>query len=152
MLGLKLIYVDKRRPRTTLGQACYSPIDTEAWLKEYVKYKMWINQDTPWISKYIHHVMWDDIIYPFPYFSCATVETWEWVCNFIPYLLDTWLRAAMHQSNIPQCIFLLTNVNTYIGLVRCGISGASLFCSVINILFIRVSPQFISFGTVWTSG
>ena len=28
--------------------------------------------------------VWDEIIYPFPYFKGAVVEVWEWICNFIP--------------------------------------------------------------------
>ena len=30
--------------------------------------------------------IWDDIIYPFPKFSGATVEVLEWIINFIPHI------------------------------------------------------------------
>ena len=38
-----------------------------------------------WISNYIHHRMWDEIIFPFPNFNGCTVEVWEWISNFISY-------------------------------------------------------------------
>ena len=31
--------------------------------------------------------VWDEIIYPFPNFNGAAVEVWEWISNFIPYLI-----------------------------------------------------------------
>ena len=34
----------------------------------------WINFN---ISNYIHYEVWDEIIYPFPNFNSATVETWD---------------------------------------------------------------------------
>ena len=41
-----------------------------------------------WISNYIHYKIWDEFIYPFPNFNCATVctvEVWEWISNCIPH-------------------------------------------------------------------
>ena len=32
---------------------------------------------TAWRSNYIHHKVWDDITYPFPYFNGSTVEVWK---------------------------------------------------------------------------
>ena len=34
----------------------------------------WINFD---ISNYSHYKVWDEIIYPFPNFNSAIVETWD---------------------------------------------------------------------------
>ena len=36
-----------------------------------------------WISNYIQHKVWGEIIYPFPNFNSAAVEVWEWRSNFI---------------------------------------------------------------------
>ena len=38
-----------------------------------------------WISNYIHYEVWNEIIYPFLNFDCATVEVWEWINNIIPH-------------------------------------------------------------------
>ena len=35
------------------------------------------------ISNYIHHIVLDEITYPFPNFNGATVEVWGWISNFI---------------------------------------------------------------------
>ena len=35
-----------------------------------------------WIRKYKKYKVWDEINYLFPNFNCATVEGWEWICNF----------------------------------------------------------------------
>ena len=32
--------------------------------------------------------MWDEIIYPFPYFNAYIVEIWQWVSNFIPHFVN----------------------------------------------------------------
>ena len=37
------------------------------------------------ISNCIHYKVWDEIIYPFPNFSGATDEVWEWISNLIPH-------------------------------------------------------------------
>ena len=31
--------------------------------------------------------LWDEITYPFPNFNAATVEVWEWICNFITHFI-----------------------------------------------------------------
>ena len=31
--------------------------------------------------------VWSEITYPFPNFSGATVEVWEWISNFISHLM-----------------------------------------------------------------
>ena len=36
---------------------------------------------------YIHHKVWDEIKNPFPYFNGGTVEVWEWISNFSPYVI-----------------------------------------------------------------
>ena len=41
----------------------------------------------PWISKHLSIKVWDEITYPFPNFSGATVEVWEWISNFIPHFI-----------------------------------------------------------------
>ena len=38
-----------------------------------------------WINNHFHYEVWDDITYPFLNFNGATVEFWEWICNFIPH-------------------------------------------------------------------
>ena len=40
-----------------------------------------------WISKYIHHKVWDEITYPFPNFNGCTVEVWGWISNFITHFI-----------------------------------------------------------------
>ena len=35
-------------------------------------------------NKY-HHKVWGEIIYPFPNFSDAAVEVWEWISDFISH-------------------------------------------------------------------
>ena len=39
-----------------------------------------------WISNYTHNIVWDDIAYQFSNFNGATVDVWEWISNFIPYI------------------------------------------------------------------
>ena len=40
-----------------------------------------------WINNYIHYNLWGEIIfYSFPNVNGATLELWEWIGNFIPYL------------------------------------------------------------------
>ena len=34
-------------------------------------------------NTYIHHKVWDEIIYLFPNFNSPTVEVWEYIGNFI---------------------------------------------------------------------
>ena len=46
------------------------------------------------ISNNIHHKPWDEITYPFPYFSGVTVEAREWINNFI-------LHFTRHVINYP---------------------------------------------------
>ena len=41
-----------------------------------------------WISNYIHHMVWDEIAYPFTNFNGATVEVWEWMSHFIPHFTE----------------------------------------------------------------
>ena len=43
-----------------------------------------INSPT-WISNYNEYKEWDEIIHPFPNFSGAAVEVWEWIHKFIPH-------------------------------------------------------------------
>ena len=38
-----------------------------------------------WMNNYILYNMWNDITYPLTNFNGATIEVWEWICNFIPY-------------------------------------------------------------------
>ena len=38
-----------------------------------------------YIGYHTHYKVWVEITYPFPNFSGATVEVWEWVSNFIPH-------------------------------------------------------------------
>ena len=40
-----------------------------------------------WIRNYIHHIVWDEITYPFPTFKGCTVEVWQWMSNFIPHFI-----------------------------------------------------------------
>ena len=44
-----------------------------------------------WISNYIHCNVWGEITYPFPNFNGSTVEVWEWMSNFIPRHVITYL-------------------------------------------------------------
>ena len=39
-----------------------------------------------WISNYIHHKVWDKIIYPLSNFTGKTFEVWEWMSNLIPHV------------------------------------------------------------------
>ena len=32
--------------------------------------------------------VWDEIIYPYPNFNCATVEVWEWINNVTPHFIN----------------------------------------------------------------
>ena len=42
-----------------------------------------------WISNHILSNVWDEITYRFSNFNGATVEVWEWICNFIPlFMMD----------------------------------------------------------------
>ena len=41
-----------------------------------------------WIGNYIHYRVWDERVYLFPNFNGFTVEVWEWISNFIPYLSE----------------------------------------------------------------
>ena len=45
----------------------------------------WLTLIPAWISNYIHHKLWDEITYKFLNLNDATVEVWEWKCNFIPH-------------------------------------------------------------------
>ena len=38
------------------------------------------------MNNYIHYKVWGEITYPFPNFSDATIEGWEWLSNFISHL------------------------------------------------------------------
>ena len=40
-----------------------------------------------WIRDYIHHKVWNEVIYPFPNFNGCTVEVWEWISHFIPHFI-----------------------------------------------------------------
>ena len=44
-----------------------------------------------WISKLIYCKVCDEITYPFPNFSRAAVEIWEWIINFVLHLTGVWL-------------------------------------------------------------
>ena len=44
-----------------------------------------------WMSNYICCKMFNDITYPFPNFSGATVEDWEWMNDFIHISPGMWL-------------------------------------------------------------
>ena len=37
------------------------------------------------ISNFIHYKVWDQITYPFADFSGRTIESWEWISNFISH-------------------------------------------------------------------
>ena len=53
------------------------------------------------ISNCIFYKVWDEIIHPFPNFSGATVEVWEWISNFIQhYWACDYL--SMHKSMLIQ--------------------------------------------------
>ena len=69
------------------------------------------------ISNYIHHIVWDEITYPFPNFSSATVEVWEWISNFIPHFTgcvitypcwDFTNRSWAHDPNLVKKYIALT--------------------------------------------
>ena len=49
---------------------------------------MFLTSDPAWTSDYIHHKVWHEITYPFPYFNAATVDVWEGISNFIPHFTD----------------------------------------------------------------
>ena len=38
-----------------------------------------------WISNHTHYKMQDEITYPFPNFTGANTEVWEWISNFITH-------------------------------------------------------------------
>ena len=57
-----------------------------------------INLIPVWISNYTHYQLWDKITYPFPNFSGAADEVWEWISNFNPHF-DRQLFAIL-------CIFI----------------------------------------------
>ena len=40
-----------------------------------------------WISYHTLSKVWDEITYPFPNFSIATAEVWEWISNLIPHII-----------------------------------------------------------------
>ena len=40
-----------------------------------------------WISNHMPSKMWIVITYPFPNFNGCTSEVWEWISNFIPYIM-----------------------------------------------------------------
>ena len=37
------------------------------------------------MNNYMHYIVFDEIIYPFPNFNGATVEIWEWKNNLIAH-------------------------------------------------------------------
>ena len=56
--------------------------------------------------------MWDEITYPFSNFNGATVEAWEWICNFTPHNYIPKLGFKLIHTNIrgPSCPNLIQNV------------------------------------------
>ena len=40
-----------------------------------------------WLSNHMPCKVWDEIIYPFPNYNCETVDVWEWISNFISYII-----------------------------------------------------------------
>ena len=73
-----------------------------AWITDYIYmtrlfssmswgpfYKHGITLIIAWINScYIHHKMWDKIIYPFQYFNGTAVKVWGWIPHFIQTLQD----------------------------------------------------------------
>ena len=47
-------------------------------------YEHTLNLIPAWKSNYIHHKVWDEIIYPFSNFRSCTVEVWEWILLLHP--------------------------------------------------------------------
>ena len=39
------------------------------------------------VNNYTHYTVWDEIIYPFQILNGSTIEVWEWISNFLPYLI-----------------------------------------------------------------
>ena len=40
-----------------------------------------------WVSNYTPNKVWDEITFQFPNFDGRTVEVWEWINNFIRYII-----------------------------------------------------------------
>ena len=38
-----------------------------------------------WISNYICYKVWDEMTFQFLNINCATVDVWQWICNFIQH-------------------------------------------------------------------
>ena len=49
--------------------------------------------------------MWGEITYPFPNFNSATVEVWEWICNFISHFM---MDAILHRDCCVVRLFVQT--------------------------------------------
>ena len=75
------LWLSKARCGVTLHYVCAE----HPWHASYLHGLILI---PAWISNYIDYKLWDDITYPFPNFTCAAVEVWEWISNFIPHRTD----------------------------------------------------------------
>ena len=69
----------------------------------------------------------DEIIYPFPKFNSATVEIWEWICNFISHFImdviiypcwdhntDVFMISKEYSSSLPSTQYKEVFKNKYI--------------------------------------
>ena len=72
--------------------------------------KTWIPK---WMSNCVHCQVWEEINFPFPYFTGATVEVWEWISNsphtpLGTWLLMLWLKLA-HVSEMAKAVHTRDN-------------------------------------------
>ena len=85
-LALKWMSLDLTNDKSTLVQVmawcrqATSHYLSQCWPRSLLPYEL----IPAWISNYIQFKVWDEITYPFPNFSGAAIEVWEWI-------LDMWL-------------------------------------------------------------
>ena len=57
-----------------------------------------------WISNQMSSNVWDETTYPFPNLNDATVDFWEWICNFVPHFTMTVITHQCWVNN--ECNYL----------------------------------------------
>ena len=76
----------------------------QQWIKQFrltIYMNIHINAN---YSNYIHYKVWGEMTYSFQNVNGTTVEVWEWISDFIPYL-------TVHMITWPSCGLKLIDVN-----------------------------------------
>ena len=53
-----------------------------------------------WMSNHMSSKGWYEITYPYPNFNGCTVEVWDWINDFLPYILMGVIHAGIELNNV----------------------------------------------------